>query len=144
SISTMYFKVESLMRLLNFSDDISEANHGDYALIYIIVGHGVMFDYTDNSYILNAVIEIYDHVVIVTAVCHGISALLNVKNQEGKYFIENKSITGFSNTEEILANRKNNVPFMLETELKKRGANYSKAKLPFRPYVKQDKQLITG
>jgi len=144
SLSKKYFKDESFMRLLKYSEAISEANPGDYDVIYFTGGHGVMFDFPDNSYIQNAVNEIYDHGGIVAAVCHGISALLNVKNQEGKYFIENKSITGFSNTEEILANRKNNVPFMLETELKKRGANYSKAKLPFRPYVKQDKQLITG
>lgn len=80
----------------------------------------------------------------VAAVCHGIAALLNVKNERGRFFIDNKLTTGFSNTEEVLANRKNNVPFMLEKQIKKRGAYYSKSKIPFRPYVKIDDRLVTG
>ena len=76
--------------------------------------------------------------------CHGIAALLNVKDENGRYFIDNKEITGFSNTEEILANRKKIVPFMLENEIKKREAFYSKAKVPFIPYIKVDNRLVTG
>ena len=33
---------------------------------------------------------------------------------------------------------------MLETELKRRGANYSKALLPLRPYVETEGRLVTG
>jgi putative intracellular protease/amidase len=33
---------------------------------------------------------------------------------------------------------------MLEDQLKKRGTSYSKSKIPFRPYVKVDKRLVTG
>jgi putative intracellular protease/amidase len=36
------------------------------------------------------------------------------------------------------------VPFNLEEEMKKRGADYSKAKKPFDTYVVEDGLLITG
>ncbi|NAM82365.1 type 1 glutamine amidotransferase domain-containing protein, partial [Staphylococcus epidermidis] len=88
--------------------------------------------------------EIYSNGGIVSAVCHGLAALLNVKDDNGRFLIDHKAITGFSNVEEVLANRKKLVPFMLEDELKKRGANYSKAKLPLRPYVEVDGRLVTG
>ena len=58
--------------------------------------------------------------------------------------LHNKAITGFSNMEEVFTNRKQLVQFMLETELKKRDAKYSKAKIPFRPYVVKGGRLVTG
>ncbi|RIN39064.1 hypothetical protein [Staphylococcus succinus] len=34
--------------------------------------------------------------------------------------------------------------FTLENHLKEHGANYSKSKIPFRPYVKTTNRLVTG
>ncbi|UXV35007.1 type 1 glutamine amidotransferase domain-containing protein [Staphylococcus sp. IVB6181] len=144
SLTKKYFEDQAFMALLQNSPSISEANSLDYNVIYFTGGHGVMFDFLDNEVIQNAVNEIYNHGGVVSAVCHGIAALLNVKDKKGRYFIDNKALTGFSNVEEVLANRKQLVPFMLETELKKRDAKYSKAKLPFRPYVVKDDRLVTG
>lgn len=143
-VTKKYYKDEHFMDLLKNSKSIDYANPSEYDVIYFTGGHGVMFDFPDNPRIHSAVNEVYNHGGIVAAVCHGIAALLNVKNESGRFFIDNKQITGFSNTEEVLANRKNNVPFMLENQLKKREANYSKSKIPFRPYVKVDNRLVTG
>ncbi|RIN29960.1 type 1 glutamine amidotransferase domain-containing protein, partial [Staphylococcus succinus] len=143
-ITKKYYKDEKFMELLKNSKSINYANPKEYDVIYFTGGHGVMFDFPDNQYIQAAINEIYNHGGIVAAVCHGIAALLNVKNETGRFFIDNKLITGFSNTEEVLANRKNNVPFMLENRLKEHGANYSKSKIPFRPYVKTSNRLVTG
>lgn len=143
-VTKKYYKDEHFMGLLKNSKSIDYANPKKYDVIYFTGGHGVMFDFHDNQYIQAAINEIYNHGGVVAAVCHGITALLNVKNESGKFFIDNKQITGFSNAEEVLANRKNIVPFMLETQLKKHGANYSKSKLPFRSYIKIDNRLVTG
>ncbi|MCD8892185.1 type 1 glutamine amidotransferase domain-containing protein [Staphylococcus nepalensis] len=143
-VTKKYYKDEHFMGLLKNSKSIDYANPSEYDVIYFTGGHGVMFDFPDNPRIHSAVNEVYNHGGIVAAVCHGITALLNVKNEKGRYFIDNKLLTGFSNKEEILANRKNIVPFMLETQLKKRGAKYSKSKLPFRGYIKIDNRLVTG
>lgn len=139
-----YYKNQNFMDLLKYAQPISEANLTYYDCIYFTGGHGVMYDFTDNEYIQEAVKHIYNNGGIVAAVCHGIAALVNVKNADGRFFIDNKEITSFSNTEELLANRSKYVPYKLETKLKSRGAKYSKAKLPFRPFVKVRDRLVTG
>lgn len=139
-----YYKDANFMKLLKYAQPISEANPNDYDCIYFTGGHGVMYDFTDNQYIQAAVKRIYNNGGIVAAVCHGIAALVNVKNDNGRFFIDNRELTGFSNVEELLANRNKLVPYKLETKLKRRGAKYSKAKLPFRSYVKVSERLVTG
>ena len=143
-LTKAYYNDHTFMENLKNSPSISEANPETYDVIYFTGGHGVMFDFPYNTYIQDAVNEVYRHGGVVAAVCHGIAALLNVKDENGRYFIDRKQITGFSNAEEILANRKRLVPFMLESELKIRDAKYSKAKVPFRPYVQVDNRLVTG
>ncbi|MCJ1778253.1 type 1 glutamine amidotransferase domain-containing protein [Mammaliicoccus sciuri] len=143
-VTKAYYNDHTFMEKLKNSPSISEANPETYDVIYFTGGHGVMFDFPHNTYIQDAVNEVYRHGGVVAAVCHGIAALLNVKDENGRYFIDRKQITGFSNAEEILANRKRIVPFMLESELKIRDAKYSKAKVPFRPYVQVDNRLVTG
>ncbi|MDO0957341.1 type 1 glutamine amidotransferase domain-containing protein [Mammaliicoccus sciuri] len=143
-VTKAYYNDHTFMEKLKNSLSIREANPETYDAIYFTGGHGVMFDFPHNTYIQDAVNEVYRHGGVVAAVCHGIAALLNVKDESGRYFIDRKQITGFSNAEEILANRKRLVPFMLESELKIRDAKYSKAKVPFRPYVQVDNRLVTG
>ena len=80
---------------------------------------------------------------MVSAVCHGPAGLLEVK-VGGEYLVKGKDVTGFSWTEEGLAKREKAVPYNLEEELKKRGAKYGKATLPFVSHVVEDGLLITG
>lgn len=75
---------------------------------------------------------------------HGVCGLLNVGLSTGEYLIKNKKLTGFSWFEEGLAGRKDEVPFNLEEELKKRGADYEKALIPMTSKVVVDGNLITG
>ncbi|MBO1198523.1 type 1 glutamine amidotransferase domain-containing protein [Staphylococcus simiae] len=143
-VTKQYYQDEQFMKMLAHSRPLSEAVPEQYDVIYFTGGHGVMFDFPENIAIQHAIKTIYKHGGIVSAVCHGVSALLNVTMDSGKYFIDGKHVTGFSNTEEVLANRNNIVPFKLESELKNHHARYSKALVPFRPYVKVDNRLVTG
>ncbi len=52
-------------------------------------------------------------------------------------------MTGFSNTEEEAVELADVVPFLLEEELKEKGANYSKAE-DWNPHAVTDGALITG
>jgi putative intracellular protease/amidase len=53
-------------------------------------------------------------------------------------------MTGFSWFEESVANRKKEVPFNLEAELKERTSNYKKALIPMTSKVVVDGNLVTG
>ncbi|NJH66380.1 hypothetical protein GLV93_11920 [Staphylococcus agnetis] len=80
----------------------------------------------------------------MASVCHGAAALLEVKRPNHYFLIDGKKLTGFSNAEEVLANRKKIVPFELESELKLKGAQYTKSKVPMKGFIQVDGNLITG
>src|SRR5690606_35621247 len=79
----------------------------------------------------------------VAAVCHGPAALIKAAElQPG--FLESKRVTAFSNTEEALVMRSDNIPYKLETRLKELGADFHTALIPMTSHVEADGLLITG
>lgn len=56
----------------------------------------------------------------------------------------NGALTGFAWREEVLARVDKLVPYNAEAEMKKRGARYETAVLPFVPYTVVDGNLVTG
>lgn len=120
-----------------------EVKAEDYVAIYYTGGHGVVWDFPDNEELQRLVETIYQNGGYVTAVCHGVVGLLNLRLPDGAYLIKDKVVTGFTNTEEWLSGKARKVPFSTENELKKRGAIYRK-KAFFRPYATVDGRIITG
>lgn len=80
----------------------------------------------------------------MSAVCHGYCGLLNTQLSDGKLLVAGRRITGFSWTEEVLAGVAKYMPYNVEAEMKKRGALYEKALLPFVSNVVADGRFITG
>lgn len=134
-----YFQNRALMNSLKPSD-IDPKN---YAAIYYTGGHGVMWDFPDNQELQDITTTIYQQNGYVTSVCHGIAGLLNVKNPDGSYLIAGKEITGFTTSEEILANKKKVVPFLNQKIASDHGAIFRK-KRAYKTYAVQDGLLITG
>lgn len=116
----------------------------NYKAIYFSGGHGTLWDFPDNAALQRVSEQIYRQGGIVSAVCHGVSALLPLQNNNGKPLIAGKTVTGFSNMEESLSGMKPEVPFLLQDALVGRGANYKKALFPFTSYVVTDDRVITG
>ena len=56
-----YYKNESFMDLLRYSQPIREAQPEKYDAIYFTGGHGVMYDFPENKYIQSAVNTIYEN-----------------------------------------------------------------------------------
>jgi putative intracellular protease/amidase len=63
---------------------------------------------------------------------------------DGAALVAARRLTGFSWTEEVLAGVAMAMPYNAEAEMKKRGALYGKAVLPFAPHVVVDGRLVTG
>lgn len=82
---------------------------------------------------------------VVSAVCHGPAALVNVKLDNGQMLLANKQVSGFTNEEELfLIPDANQVfPFLLEDKLKAQGANFN-AGANYLEQVSQDGKLVTG
>ena len=132
------------MDLLNDTVNVASVDPGEFDAIYLTGGHGVMFDFPGCEPLARLIAAMYEQGRVVAAVCHGPAGLLDVRLGNGELLVQGKRVTGFSWNEEIMAKRDFAVPFGLEQELGKRGAQYSKAMLPFAPYVVEDGRLITG
>lgn len=102
-----------------------------------------MWDFPNNSELAKIASDIYENGGIVGAVCHGPSALINIKLKNGAYLIDGKRINSFTNAEEESIELQNIVPFMLETKLTERGAKFEKSGL-WESHVTIDQRVVTG
>ena len=143
-ITVSYWTDSSFRELLKHTKSLHEVSGQQFDCVYLAGGHGTMYDFPNDSTLQNIIKTHYEAGKIVSAVCHGVGGLLNVKLSSGEYLIKDKTITGFNWFEESLARRKKEVPFNLEAELKKRTSKYKKAFIPMTSKVVVDGNLITG
>jgi len=122
---------------------LSEVNDTDYDAVFYPGGHGPLWDLATDVISIALIENFYKHNKPVAFVCHASAALVKVKAPNGEPLVKGKEVTGFSDTEEDAVKLTKVVPFLLEDELKKLGAHYSKGD-DWSPYVKKDGLLITG
>lgn len=139
----IYSSADFQRRALSHSLHPEQVKPEEYAAIYYTGGHGVIFDFPDNQELQDIAEKIYQGGGYVTSVCHGVCGLLNLKTSDDEFLIAHKTLTGFTQLEEILSGKNRHVPFGTERESKKRGAHFVK-KHPFASFAVQDGQLITG
>ncbi|WP_418122655.1 type 1 glutamine amidotransferase domain-containing protein [Chryseobacterium sp. PTM-20240506] len=121
----------------------SEVKSSDYSAIFYAGGHGAMWDLADNTELASIASKIYENGGIVAGVCHGPAGLVNIKLKDGKYLVDGKKINAFTNEEESEVKLTNVVPFLLEDQLKARGAKFEKSGL-WQTHVVTDQRVITG
>ena len=76
-------------------------------------------------------------------VCHSTGALRHVKTPDGKVLVQGKTVTGFTDGEEDEVQLTKVVPFLVEDEMMRLGATFSKVK-NWGVHSVADGQLITG
>jgi putative intracellular protease/amidase len=122
---------------------LSDVNEDDFEAVFYPGGHGPLWDLATDKTSIELIEAFYNHQKPIAFVCHSPAALVNVKAMDGEPLVKGKHLTGFSNTEEEAVELTDVVPFLLEDELTKHGAHYSKGP-DWGSYVKQDGLLITG
>jgi putative intracellular protease/amidase len=124
---------------------LADVNPTDYEAVYFVGGKGTMFDFPDDPYVQNIAKTLYQNNKVVSAVCHGPAALVNVELDNGDMLLANKNVSGFTNQEELflIPDAKQIFPFLLEDKLKAQGAQF-KAGTTYLEKVTQDGKLITG
>ena len=134
---------EKAKQALNNTLKLEEVKASDFDALFFPGGHGPIWDLANNETSGRIILDFLDQCKYVGAVCHGPAALIKAAElQPG--LLNGKRLTGFSNAEEVLAMRSNNVPWKLETRLKELGADYHAALVPFTSHVEEDGLLITG
>lgn len=124
---------------------INQVSASQYDAIYFVGGKGALFDFPNNTAIQTLVREMYQQGKVIAAICHGPAALVNVQLTKGDFLIADKQVTSFTNEEElfITPNAAKVFPFLLESELKQRGARYYAGPLYLNNII-TDGKLITG
>ena len=142
-INKKYWHDEDFQHKYNNTFKLSDVNAENYDAIFFAGGHGVMWDFPDSEAVQRVTREIYENGGIVSAVCHGPAALVNVKLSDGSYLVKDKKLTSFTNGEEEEVQATNLVPFLLESKLIEHGANHEAA-ANWSNHVIVDGRLVTG
>jgi len=121
----------------------AEIHAEDYAAVFYAGGHAAMWDLPDDMALVDIATSIYERGGVVSAVCHGPAGLVNVKLREGRYLVEGKDVSSFTNDEERAVKLDKVVPFLLEDRLLERGARHHSAP-NFQPEVVVSERLATG
>jgi putative intracellular protease/amidase len=109
-------------------------------------GQGPMFQFRDHDDLKSAIARFFEAEKPTAALCHGVSALIDVRLSDGAYLVEGRTVTGFANVEEDFSDAAVGMtvmPYRVEDELRGRGANFVQAGL-LKAFAVRDQNLITG
>lgn len=142
STERFYKDSEAIYQVAN-TLKLSDINVEDYDAVFYPGGHGPLWDLANDKTSIKLIEDFYNMQKPISFVCHAPAALIKAKAENGEPLIKGKKLTSFSDTEEEAVGLTKVVPFLLEDELKKLGAHYSKGD-DWSSYTQQDGLLITG
>ncbi|MBQ4847447.1 type 1 glutamine amidotransferase domain-containing protein [Pseudoalteromonas sp. MMG005] len=136
---------ETIQQQVANSIPLANINPDEYEAVYFVGGKGTMFDFPNNPHIQNIAKTLYQNNKVVSAVCHGPAALVNVRLDNGDMLLSNKNVSAFTNEEELflIPDAKQIFPFLLQDKLIAQGAQFQ-AGTTYLEKVTQDGKLITG
>ncbi len=145
-ISMGFLSTPELVALLEDTPRLADLDPQQFAAVVVCGGLAPMFQFRDNEDLKRTIAAFYEAEKPTAVLCHGVSALIDVRLSDGSYLVQGKTVTGFANVEEDFSDKavgKKVMPFRIEDELRKRGANYVQGGL-FKAFVVRDGRLITG
>ncbi|MFF2083997.1 type 1 glutamine amidotransferase domain-containing protein [Nocardia sp. NPDC058176] len=116
----------------------------DYDVVFYPGGHGPMEDlaYDETSGALLA--HRLESGKPLALLCHAPAAIAATAGPDGVSPFAGRRMTGLSNREELLNRFARKAPWLLQDKLEGLGVDYSKGRIPLRPYVVVDGNLYTG
>ena len=137
------FKEDSeAQKALAHTVKLEDVKSDDFDTVFYVGGHGPMWDLAESEVSIALIESFYNSGKPVALVCHSPGVLHRV-TYKGEPIVKGKRVTGFTNGEEEEVKLTKVVPFLVEDELKRLGANFEK--LPnWQPFAIVDGHLITG
>lgn len=128
---------------LNDTVPVASINPSNFDAVFIPGGHGTMFDFPNSEDLHNALRGFAKQDKVIAAMCHGPASLLGVTLEDGTPLVAGKTVTSFTNKEEVEAGFAEKMPFLLESRLRELGANFVEQP-NWTNHVQVDGNLITG
>lgn len=133
---------------------VSEIDLDRFDGIVVAGGQAPMFTFERATDLHRKFVDFHEAGKLAAALCHGVALLRYAKLANGEYLAKGKTVTGFANVEEDFADQavwslnllprdKHVMPWRIEDELQKLGANYIQAGL-WRGFAVRDGNLVTG
>jgi putative intracellular protease/amidase len=153
-ISMGFISTPRLAKLVESTRIVSEIDVKRFDAIIVAGGQAPMFTYDKANGLQRKFVDFYEAGKVTAALCHGVAILRYAKLSTGGYLATGKTVTGFANVEEdfaddavwslnMLPRDKHIMPWRIEDELKRLGANYVQAGM-WRGFAVRDGNLITG
>jgi putative intracellular protease/amidase len=153
-ISMGFIATPKLAALIETTKKVAEIELARFDAIVVAGGQAPMFTFDKAAGLQKKFVEFYEAGKIAAVLCHGVAILRYAKLSNGEYLAKGKTVTGFANVEEdfadnavwsmnLLSRDKHVMPWRIEDELKKIGANYIQSGL-WRGFAVRDGNLITG
>ncbi len=134
---------DGVMEPLKNTVKLDEVDPSKYDGVFLPGGHGTMVDFPDNEAMKKVLQHFADEDKVIGSVCHGPAGFVGVKDSDGKYIVDGKRMTGFTNEEEKDTQLDSKVPFLLETRLTEHGAHFL-AEPNYTEHVEADGKFVTG
>lgn len=153
-VSAGFMAMKGLASLVDNTRKVIELNVSQFDAILVAGGQSPMFTYESAIDLQHKFVEFYETGKIAAVLCHGVALLRYAKLSNGQYLAKGKTVTGFANVEEdfadnavwemnLLSRDKHIMPWRIEDEMKRIGANYVQAGM-WRGFAVRDGNLITG
>jgi len=153
-ISMGFIASSKLAQLINDTAPVTAIDASKFDAVVVAGGQAPMFTFGKADSLQKKFIEFYEKGKIAAALCHGVAILRYARLSNGELLAKGKTVTGFANVEEdfadnavwsmnLLSRDKHVMPWRIEDELKKLGANYIQAGL-WRGFALRDGNLVTG
>ena len=153
-ISMGFIATPKLAALIETTKKVAEIELARFDAIVVAGGQAPMFTFHKAAGLQKKFVEFYEAGKIAAVLCHGVAILRYATLSNGEYLAKGKTVTGFANVEEdfadnavwsmnLLSRDKHVMPWRIEDELKKIGANYIQSGL-WRGFAVRDGNLITG
>jgi putative intracellular protease/amidase len=107
---------------------LNSVKQDDFDTVFYPGGHGPLWDIAEDKDSIKLIESFLAAGKPIAIVCHSPGALRHVKTPDGKPLVEGKEVTGFTNGEEEAVGLTKVVPFLVEDELLRLGATFSKKK----------------
>ena len=153
-ISMGFLSTPKLAALVDNTKRVSDLDSTKFDAIVVAGGQAPMFTFEQAADLHRKFVEFFESGKIACALCHGVAVLRYAKLSNGQPLAKGRTVTGFANVEEdfadnavwemkLLSRDKHVMPWRIEDELKRIGANYIQAGM-WRGFAVRDGNLITG
>ena len=153
-ISRGYKHDPAFMALVEDTKPVGTLDVDAYDVLVVAGGQGPMFTFAQATDLQQKFLEFFATGKVTAALCHGTAILAFATLPNGEPLVKGKTVTGFPNVEEDLADQmtweagalpagEHIMPWRIEDSLKELGANFIQAGA-FRPFAIRDGNLVTG